>query len=313
MEEIRKLCKEYDVDVEQNDRKKDPIRNCIEDIMKSENSNVRVAIIDSGINPRIYNSQNSKTVIANNLVSPCNGEAIIGYNFTDEGEDYNILDTLGHGTAVALALDKSLRFYNHGDTIGIVPLKVISSEIDEHGNVKAFAKMSDMVCALYFAAAIGVEYINISIGILGHMIEMPLIKEVLNEIQHKGIVITTSAGNESTVLGKQNIHVPSHYAAQIDNVYEATGLDVEIFSVSTKTEIQNAHYILESNYYTSSPDNNRMGVAAPAVFNTGTDTIKGTSFAAPWLLGALISGKKTIGTFKRSRINIDDVIGNDIE
>ncbi|MHC1684068.1 MAG: S8 family serine peptidase [Clostridiaceae bacterium] len=201
---------------------------------------VIVAVIDSGIDP---NHEDLQGAIVDG-----------GYNFY--GDNTDIYDYNGHGTAVSGVINassnnlKGITGLGYNIPIKILPLKT-SNEIGE-------SYLSDVLRAINYAIEKKVDVINLSLGSYGYSyIENEEIQKAINS----GIVVVASAGND----GNSSYLYPASY----NNVISVGATD----QYNNKTSF--------SNY------NDKVSLTAPGldilttIPNGEYGFASGTSFSAP--------------------------------
>ncbi|MDO0822084.1 S8 family serine peptidase [Desulfosporosinus nitroreducens] len=226
------------------------------DINKGSDS-VYVAIIDSGI----YRNQPDLA-----SVNIRNGWDYIFEEFCD-------WDSTGHGTNVTGIIGaqtnnaKGIAGVNWN--VAIVPLRVISSD--------GYGYTSDTIAAIYDAADLGCDVINLSLGSPDYSSTESL---AVSYAISKGSIVVASAGNDGATA--------YNYPASYDGVISVGSVDSNL------------------NYSSFSQYNNKVAVTAPGrnIFTTadwlnqefGNDYayVSGTSFSAPYVSGiaALMSACK---------------------
>ena len=205
---------------------------------------VYVAVIDSG-----WDTYHEDLV---------NSDIRAGYDFIFESEcDW---DSTGHGTAVtgivAATANNGIGISGVCWNVAIIPLRVIWSD----GTLYT----SDACRALYAAADIGCDVINMSYGGQSSLSEAIAVQYALS----KGCILVGAAGND----GSMNYEYPASYDGVISASSVNSGLAVSSFSQK----------------------NDRVDVAAPgenvlSTFYDYTDFyakyayVSGTSFAAPYV------------------------------
>lgn len=172
--------------------------------LNKNNSLIKVAVIDSGVN-----------LINENILT--------GINIIDGNT--NIEDKTSHGTSVTELILKV------NPNIQIVPIKIV--------NDSEYANESDVIKALKYALNENVDIINISLGINKNSAELD---EILNKCFENNIAIVSSAGNNSGELmyPAANEKVFSVIARDINNIdvifsnkslkksYSAPGVHIKI-------------------------------------------------------------------------------------
>ncbi len=230
--------------------------------LKEDGDPVKVAIIDSGVNPH-----------------PTLGDQVNEFmDPWDDSED-GLCDSVGHGTAVA-----GIIAGGHDDTrfMGIAPdAEIYSFRLFPEDITDADPKISaSMAWAIHTAINKEVDVINISIT----AVSQHELKDAVDRAWDEGIPIVASTGNNgmnmqyAAELGNpDDIVYPAHY----DKTIAVTSYDEE-------------GYWDEGNFGTTvdimAPGND---VHLPAPEGDGYYTSRGTSFATPFVTGAvaLLIGK----------------------
>ncbi|MCC5879774.1 MAG: S8 family serine peptidase [Idiomarina sp.] len=182
---------------------------------------VRVAVIDSGINPNHPMFQSNGHSAPTNLpgddycatVDPsfCNDKLIIARHFNSgslpAGEVDSPLDINGHGSHVAgTAVGNPVQLTFRGNPIessGMAPgayLMVYKALYGELGG-QSLGWSSDLIAALNAAVADGADIINNSWGSGAEVQENSAYYEVFNTIEEAGVLLVTSAGNSGVNSG----------------------------------------------------------------------------------------------------------------
>jgi len=221
-------------------------------------SRVRVAIIDTGIDPdhpylvnTIWNNQQI-------LGAGCHNGDVMGYDYYNNS--INPQDVDGHGTKVNGIIAK--------DFNPDIQLEMMNVKFHENDKGKVF----DALCGLYYAVDNGADVINMSWGFEASE-EPAILRKALEYASDNGVLIVTTAGNTS----KNNDNIKKYPANfKIDNMIVVTAYT---FSNSTGN-------IKLSNY--ASYGKNNVHIAAPGFVETTNigDTLSlsaGTSLAAPFV------------------------------
>lgn len=229
-------------------------------------SNVRVAIIDTGVDPNhpyladaIWNNQQ--------VGSSCYVNDTLGYDFVND-TPYPI-DYDGHGTKVNGIIAR--------DFPADIQLELMNLKFHEFQKGKVF----DAVCAIYYAVDNGADIINMSWGFEAS--EYPsILKKAIQYASDNDVLLITTAGNTSKDNDKLN-KFPCNL--DIDNLIRVTS-----FEYKSNTNIKRL-----ANY--ASFGKNNVDIAAYGFVETPTlgDTLtlsSGTSLAAPHITrtAAIIKG-----------------------
>lgn len=185
------------------------------------NSDIKVAVIDTGINylhPDLQNNlaANTKEIPDNGIDDDNNGYIDDYYGWNAALKNGNPMDKFFHGTHVAGIIGASSN--NEIGIVGInwkvslIPIKFVD---DEGGGSTETA-----IRAIDYAVLRGVKIINAS---WGGPKSSPLLEEVISRCRDKGILFIAAAGNETT----DNDKVPSYPANyQLDNIISVASIDL---------------------------------------------------------------------------------------
>ncbi len=223
--------------------------------ISNNNNDVVIAVLDSGIDynypyfvsPYLYNSS---------IASPFYPSGS-GWNFITNTDgfldDYN----LKHGTKVSYIINKTLD--NLGVNHQILPIKVSSS----NGSASYFK----ILCGINFTSN-KANIVQMSFGWYGEDEDNDIFKDLIH--RNSNILYVTSAGNNATNTDEK-YHFPSGF--EYNNILSIAAIN------TAKTDIA-----LFSNYGEETVDFYAPGenIAFP-VSSTFTDSISGTSFAAPYV------------------------------
>lgn len=175
-----------------------------------DNSLIKVAVIDSGVN--------------------LNNENILpGINIIDGST--NIEDKTLHGTNVTKLILKV------NPSIQIVPIKVVDDS--------EYANESDIIKALKYALDENVDIINISLGINKNSIELD---EILNECFENNVAIVSSAGNNSGELmypaaNERTFSVIARDINNIDVMFSNKSLKKSYSAPGVHIKIDDSNYV----------------------------------------------------------------------
>lgn len=161
---------------------------------KIEDENIRVAILDSGIN---------------NSHEDLDGKIIKEYNAI-EGSINN--DVFNHGTAIAgilTANDNDKGIIGLNQNIDVYDVKVL----DENGN----GSIDELTKGIQWSIAQGVDIINLSIGFQTDSIEL---KAIISEAIDSGIIVVAAAGN--------TYRLGMDYPAQYEDVISVNAIDSDL-------------------------------------------------------------------------------------
>ncbi len=186
-------------------------------ILRNELPEVKVAVIDSGID---FGHQDLKNAVAKNLAE-CNDDGgtnydsredlddngvpgdCLGWNFTVHKNDPRAklpMDDAGHGTHVAgiIAAQSKNNFgvSGMGNNIKIVPIKVLHQ--DESSDEAKQISFTDRVArGILYAIKRDVDVINLSLGWLRQS-DTKYLREAVNAALARGIPVIAAAGNNGS-------------------------------------------------------------------------------------------------------------------
>lgn len=234
------------------------------DPLRGAKTKVVVAVIDSGVN---YNHPDLKDNLWKTEV--LTGSYAYGWNFHSQTEQ--VLDSFGHGTAVAGILAAS------GDngigTIGVMShdIEVMSLKVqDAEGN----AFISHIAMAIDYARGNGAHVINIS---MEAETANAALQTALAQAVAANIFVAVAAGNGNKEIKDDAIVVPAYYARDLAGVMAVGSIDSysgnrSSFSNFGPTFVEIAAPGSTGVYF---PDK-----------NGGYSSGQGTSYACPMVTGA---------------------------
>lgn len=245
------------------------------------NSDVVVAIIDSGI-------QLNHPDLANQLwvnTGETDGNSIDddGNGFVDDIHGYNLASNLAspaaengatHGIHVSgLAAAEG---DNAVGVTGVIGRNVSIMSLNVFGADETSASSTDIINAIYYAADMGADVINLSLGGPG---PSPATKTALEYAVAQGSFVVAAAGNSSVELNTST--VPAGYGIQISGMLavgsqEVTTLELSSFSNYSGTYVEIA---------APGSDANNGGLLSTLPTST-YGTKQGTSMASPVVAGS---------------------------
>ncbi|MFD6247562.1 type VII secretion-associated serine protease mycosin [Streptomyces roseolus] len=238
---------------------------------QSTGKNVRVAVIDTGVdvrNPQLAKAVDAKSGI--NLI-PKDAKDANGYKLK-RGKENGTTDTVGHGTKVAGIIAarpaKGTGFVGLAPDATIIPIQ--QNDADGNGTTTTLA------AAIRHAIAKKADVINISQDTADAVKPTPLLEEAVKAALEAEIVVVASAGHDG--LG-----------GNVKRTYPASYEGVLAVAASDRNNERAAF----------SQSGDFVGVAAPGVDMVSTVPLgghcadNGTSFSAPYVAGlaALIKSK----------------------
>ncbi|GGD57775.1 hypothetical protein GCM10011514_22330 [Emticicia aquatilis] len=266
-------------------------------------SQIKVAVLDNGVNFDKLSLPNSMFFTRKELDCNSTSNEISGINFTSFGDRYetqdiphvgidaqNIFEGIGHGTLVTKIIASNQK----------VNLKILPMKIMHHGEGVLF----DALCALMYAAENNFDVINCSWGVKGKKNEV--FEDVIHLLKSKNIVLIASTGNEKSWLtqsanelskGKFISHYPAMFAHNNHNVISVSNIELGNYG-STYTSLavanENRHLvdILQDNdndAYTS-----YSAALVTALFVSKLEQLKGIQFREASSITNAMKNLKTI-------------------
>ncbi len=182
-------------------------------------SNVRVAVLDSGINRHpIFELKNGSNAIdfaaAQNFTAEDNptDPAPLGTDVSDLAKDFNTSAIVGHGTAIAGVILQTLETAVGKDPVSLnAAASIVPIKICEGGNGRC--RSSSLVAGVCYATSLSagsrpVKVINLS---LGGELSSSLVQRALENAASHGISIVTSAGNKGLNMARP-VNYPAQYS-----------------------------------------------------------------------------------------------------
>lgn len=265
-----------------------PASNSISDIWDVVDSSASsiIAVIDTGAalnHPDLRNNLwiNSYEIPDNGIDDDHNGfvDDVHGYDFRND--DGTPEDAWGHGSVIAGIIGA---VGNNGIGVAgvdwsaqLMILQVFGTEAEGSGYV------NDFVDAIHYAVHQGAKIINASWRVKPshHGDDVPLLKEAIQEAGDAGVLVITSAGNDSLDLDQNPVY-PAAY--DLDNV-----ISVAALNSSKGTLLSNSNYGHKS-VSLAVPGDGLLGT----YLANGYASLTGTSAAAAYVSGVagLILEKK---------------------
>jgi len=186
------------------------------DINRGSAGSVVVAVVDSGV---AYTSEGTDYLQAPDLAGTT---FLPGFDFI--WDDDRPLDFEGHGThvtgTIAQSTDNNLGTAGIAFNVSIIPIKVVSAEIDEIFGAPNVGTSSVVAQGIRFAAEHGAKVINLSLGVRAP--STPL-RDAVQFAVDQGAVVVISAGN-SAEEGSPAFY-PAAYAHEIDGAIAVGATD----------------------------------------------------------------------------------------
>ncbi|WP_139300161.1 S8 family serine peptidase [Virgibacillus chiguensis] len=163
-------------------------------VTKTEDQNIKIAVLDSGINKSHEDLE---------------GKIVKEFNVTDESITH---DVFNHGTAIAgiiTANNNNKGIIGLNQSIDIYDVKVL----DENGN----GSIEELTKGIQWSIAQGVDMINLSIGFQSDSMQL---KSIIKAATDAGIIVVAAAGN--------TYGLDMDYPAQYENVISVNAIDSDL-------------------------------------------------------------------------------------
>ncbi len=156
---------------------------------------VKIAIVDSGIDYTHPELGGCSLEQVNKQKCPL---ILPGYNFVNGNRDP--MDKIGHGTFIA-----GIIAAHTGNTKGMAGMMWFGGKKIKLMPVKIFGKQGwtslEMIASgVVYAAGAGVDIINMSFGTTSPIADIPVMREVLDYADYRGVVLVAAAGNSGKDL-----------------------------------------------------------------------------------------------------------------
>ena len=159
------------------------------DITQGGSSQIKVAVIDSGVTTTVPEFSGTNFVSAQSFKSGtfspttyCSNVVGITQVVTNDATDDS-----GHGTHVAGTIAQKTNNSNHAAGIAfnttIIPIKVLHPCLDTDGYLASYGYTSDIVSGINYAVALGARVINLS-----------LVSPSISQSQHNAVISAVNAG-----------------------------------------------------------------------------------------------------------------------
>jgi serine protease len=195
------------------------------EINRGGSSRITVAVIDSGV---AYANQGAFAQ-APDLAGT---RFVAGYDFI--WEDEVPTDTDGHGTHVAGTIaqttNNSTGLAGIAFNVGIMPIKVLTSDWDDENGAPNPPSMSVLARGIRFAADHGVQVINLSLGAEG---ESATVESAIRYAIGKGVFVAAAAGNSGDE--GNGAEWPASYAKDIDGLMAVAAVDYDLARAAYST------------------------------------------------------------------------------
>ncbi|MEN0053885.1 MAG: S8 family serine peptidase [Mucilaginibacter sp.] len=150
---------------------------------------VKVAVLDTGIDPFIVEPGYVGTNMENKPGYECFSDSPNGWNFINDSSDIEDDNPGRHGSLVTQFIINEFK-KSPDKTVQIIPLKTHDS--NGHGD------LFKIFCAVYYAIAKGAKIINASWGFYYYEDEpLSQLNELIDILRQEGILFVTAAGNQS--------------------------------------------------------------------------------------------------------------------
>ena len=303
-----------------NPRKLDDIKLKV----KTPDNEVKIAVLDTGIDLSIVDPQYIGRNLQNEPGSECFKKWENGWNFVDGNDDIDDDNPGLHGSLVTQFIlnqfkDDPAHKYSPKNTVTIIPLKTH----DQDGEGDLF----NIFCAVYYAIAKGAKIINASWGF--YYYDTPLLVPLdllLKELKRQGILFVTAAGNK---IDSDDLMADQLYYSQYDVDLTPSELrdlyihqflpacfsktDSNVLTVTTTdgkevspTENYSKNYV-DIGVLSDAPISGDLGFSVPFSLTSGTALIFGSSFATAIATG-VIGANCAKGHYQKNTINKSDFI-----
>lgn len=150
---------------------------------------VIVAVLDTGIDPYIVDTDYVSESLENKPGFECFGDLGSGWNFVNDNGDIEDDSPGRHGSLVTQFIINEFK-KSSTKTVKIIPLKT--------HNFKGQGDLFHILCAIYYATAKGANIINASWGFYYYQDDrIELLDTIMNMLKEHGILFVTAAGNQS--------------------------------------------------------------------------------------------------------------------
>lgn len=264
------------------------------DTLAKQNKKVRIAILDGGFLTHEDVSVNEGYKIASRLDESrgSNFAAITTYTDPDTKVSYTCKD--GHGTAVANIL--AGKSNNNAGIAGVVDADLVMVKIMETNcsTLKTQGTLTDLADGIYWAIknpvtgtseiSSPVDIINLSVGTFSYSAGCPsYLQDAIDAALDKGVIIVTSAGNESVdvvnqvpsdclgviPVGSNDLNGDKSTFSNYGNLLKLTAIGQGLIGANANDEDNGGYYNYKDN---------------PLDFN---NSLNGTSFSTPIVSGVI--------------------------
>jgi len=281
---------------------------------------VKVAILDTGIDPFIVEPGYVGTNMKNKPGYECFSDSGNGWNFVADNSDIEDDNPGRHGSLVAQYIINEFK-KSPTKTVEIIPLKTHDS--NGHGD------LFKIFCGVHYAIAKGAKIINASWGFYYYE-EEPLkeLNELIATLKDEGILFITAAGNKSdaddtiatAILAQEGLNptpsqlrnlaihhfLPANLSYEADNLITVTTSDGDV--VSATENFSNVY--VDLGVIADKAENGSLLFKVPFNQAGPAEHIGGSSFATAIATGVIGANCNT-GLYTRKTINkqsfIDDL------
>lgn len=270
-------------------------------VVNGDTNAPRVAILDSGVDPAVLESNSVLDMPTQNIINgsiSCfagvSGDDTFGWNFIADTED--ISDLRGHGTSVYLSYLSALEKLNiQPDEQNTIIVKVL----DDCGVGTAYS----IACGLHYAAERRADIINASWGLYTNNF---LIQNAVDDITSQDVILSCSSGNLGTD-GTLVEHYPSGYghfhskildlpgqvyapSLGIESVFEVSGLCRPIGTTACLITNEDVSLWASANFRSNASIFAETAIEIQSVLgdNAPPCGIMGTSYAAPQFTAGIL-------------------------
>ena len=188
---------------------------------KDETKSVKVAVLDSGIDPTILPGSSWKTLTSTCATSGVSATSDVGWNFVDGGFSSNTMDDqpARHGTRVAFLTAQ--QFLGSQVPVKIIPMKVLDKKNE--------GDLFNILCALETARKNNVDIINMSLGYYGD--RDSVFADYIKRSTDQGIWVITAAGNQNNFTNERKLSAmpkpfyPAMFSQENERIFAVTTVE----------------------------------------------------------------------------------------
>lgn len=246
------------------------------------NQSVTIAVIDDGIqlnhtdlSANIWT--NPDETAGNGLDDDSNGKIddVNGWNFENNVATPSHSGTASHGSHVAGIA--AARWQNTSQIAGVMGEQVKIMALNVFGN-ESTTTTTNIVNAINYAVAKGANVINMSLGGVGSSAS---VRTAMESAAAAGVVMTISAGNDSTQITSGNFYIPAGYAKDINGAISVGSFDATDDTISSFSNYSTTYVEIGA----PGSDSALGGIRSTVPTNT-LGYKQGTSMSSPVVAGA---------------------------